>query len=83
MRESVETYPEDPNPSTVDLRFDVLIPPPGPNAVEKEEKLWEMKLVVEMRDSVETYPEDPNPCTVETKLFVSALTYAVEKEEKD
>ena len=34
-----ERYPADPNPLTVEFRFDVLIPPPGPNAVEKEEKL--------------------------------------------
>jgi hypothetical protein len=30
----------------------------------------------------EIYPADPKPVTVDTKLFVSALAYAVEKEEK-
>jgi hypothetical protein len=39
-------------------------------------------LTVDVRERVDTYPEEPSPTTVETKLLVSALVIAVEKEEK-
>ena len=72
VKEAVDKYPADPRPVTVDVRFAVLIPPPGPNAVEKEEKERETKLAVEIKEDVkealEMYPIDPRPVTVESKL---------------
>ena len=59
-----------------------MIPPPGPKAVEKEEKEKEIKLVVEMNEEVidkeEIYPLEPNPWTVETKLLVIPIPETVE-----
>ncbi len=40
-------------------------------------------LTVDVRERVDTYPAEPNPVTVETKLLVSALVIAVEKEENE
>ena len=55
-----------------------MIPPPGPKAVEKEEKEREIKLVVEIKERVETYPEDPRPLTVDVKLLVIASPATVD-----
>ncbi len=68
-KEAVEIYPMEPRPVTVEANWVVLIPPPGPKAVENEEKLWLMKLVVEINEdvneAVEIYPLEPRPITVE------------------
>lgn len=63
-KDKVLTYPEVPNPVTVDVILAIEIPP-GPNAVEKDEMA---ALILEFMDRVETYPEVPNPVTVENKL---------------
>ena len=47
VRDNVETYPAFPNPPTVESRFAEVKPPPGPNAVEKEEKAVSRNCVVE------------------------------------
>ncbi len=44
------------------------MPPPGPTALEKDEKERETKLVVEIKEGVEIYPMDPRPVTVDVKL---------------
>jgi hypothetical protein len=61
-RDKVETNPDEPRPATVDTNVVILVPP-GPNAVEKEDKAW---LMDDVKDKVETYPAVPNPATVET-----------------
>ncbi len=48
----VDRYPSVPKPRVVDVKFAAVTPPPGPNAVEKEEKVWLIKLVVEMKEEV-------------------------------
>ena len=63
-----------PKPPTVEIKLEVLSPPPRPKAVEKEEKDKETKFVVkikeDVKESVEIQSDDPRPCTVETKLLV-------------
>ena len=50
----------------------VVIPPPGPNPVEKDENEKEMKFVVEIKDDVsdaeEIYPIEPRPVTVDKRV---------------
>ncbi len=73
VNDKVETYPADPRPVTVEVITFILVPP-GPNAVEKGEKLWLMKLVVEIKedvkDKLEIYPDEPRPVTVDVNCDV-------------
>ena len=89
VRDKVETYPALPRPATVDVNVSILVPP-GPKAVEKEERATPMEFVVEInedvKERVETYPALPNPATVENRLFPdtdppSNCPIAVENEE--
>ncbi len=57
VREAEEIYPAEPNPVTVDVKLAIDKPPPGPNAVEKEEKLWLIKFVVEIKEDVKEAEE--------------------------
>ena len=90
MSERVETYPEDPRPSTVDLMVPVMAIPATLEIIVDASSVGSMKLlmqfsnpfVVDINDKEEMYPEDPNPSTVDRKLAVIAGAKAVEKEEK-
>jgi hypothetical protein len=61
----------------------VIVPPPGPKAVEK---LDSAALIEDVKDSVETYPAVPNPATVEFILELVMVPppgpKAVENEDK-
>ena len=86
IKESVETYPADPRPVTVETKFKPLVIWPRP--VEKEEKDNETKFVVEIKEDVnervETYPADPRPVTVESKFKPLVVWPSpVEKEENE
>ncbi len=78
-KDAVEIYPMDPRPVTVEANWVVLIPPPGPKAVENEEKLWLMKFVVEIRDAVEIYPLEPRPMIVELIGVMRSCPLIVER----
>jgi hypothetical protein len=60
-----------------------MVPPPGPNAVEKEDIA---ALIDDVRDKVDTYPTVPRPATVDWILDVVMVPppgpNAVEKEDK-
>ena len=72
-----------PRPWIVEFIFEVVIvPPPGPKAVEKDDKA---ALIEDVSESVETYPAVPSPATVDViaVIFVPPAPKAVEKDEKD
>ncbi len=48
----LDRYPSVPKPRVVDVKLAAVTPPPGPNAVEKEENVWLIKLVVEINEEV-------------------------------
>ena len=60
---SVDTYPEEPSPSTVDRREAVDKKPAVLNC------LWRSP-VVERRERVDTYPDEPSPSTVDLREAV-------------
>lgn len=66
MRDRVDTYPADPRPLTVDVKF---VRSAKPTPLLNEEKERDTKLVVEIKedvkDAVERYPIEPSPVTVE------------------
>ena len=59
----------------------VILVPPGPKAVEKEERA---PAIEDVKDKVETYPAVPNPATVEVMavILVPPGPKAVEKEDR-
>ncbi len=72
-REAEEMYPADPSPVTVEVIFaKLIVPPPGPKALEKDEIAAPIKFVVEInedaKEAEEIYPTEPNPSTVDSKF---------------